>query len=331
MSSLCIANRRRRRLEKFFLPRNPPRFILRLFRLSIPLHAGSYLPSSPEVATPSLDSNAAQGSVSALSLPNANDPPNLGRTFNRRAGKFKINTSVEQDDDAGSASFKLVKKRKNVMSLSASRGKGAERASYRIALHPKWGEMTFARETNGALRCGMEYKLLETVTLSAETTAKLGPKAEYLLKGVASYSREDRDASIRFGSDGAWNVDAKPLWDVVGVRACRGNMPTISAHGHEMTWKKGWPSVSVKAGDGKWRISYGSVEYSSTGLRARVKPKAVFCELSKSDDSIEAEVAADGVRVEGRKERRFKGALRCRALARADTRTGVAFRLGWFF
>ncbi len=91
------------------------------------------------VATPTLDLNIAQGSVSALAFLEADDPSDLGRTFSRRVDKFEINTFVYQDDDTGSVSFEMVKKRKNVLLISASRGKDGKRAAYGIALHSKRG------------------------------------------------------------------------------------------------------------------------------------------------------------------------------------------------
>ncbi len=74
------------------------------------------------VATPSLDSNAAQGSVSALAFLKTNEPSGLGSAFSRHVEKFEIYTFVDQDDDTGSVSSKLVKKRNKLLSLSASRG-----------------------------------------------------------------------------------------------------------------------------------------------------------------------------------------------------------------
>ncbi len=86
---------------------------------------------------PSLDSNATHVSVSALAFLKANEASDLGHTFNRHEEEFKINTFVDHDEDTGRVSFKLVNNRKNVLFLSASRGKDGKCAAYRIGLHSK--------------------------------------------------------------------------------------------------------------------------------------------------------------------------------------------------
>ena len=76
--------------------------------------------------------------MSALALPKADEHLDLQRRFIRRGEIFEIKTYVEQDDDASSASVKVVEKRKNMPSSLSSHGKSDKRATHRIAPNSKW-------------------------------------------------------------------------------------------------------------------------------------------------------------------------------------------------
>ena len=297
---------------------------------TISLIAGSYLPRFPELSTPSLNSKAAQGSVRALELPSSTcDMLKRKRTFDRRIGGLKIKTVLEQEDDAGSATFRYERNKKQVIALTAKRKKDEAAASYKLELFPKWGDISLTLGKRVEFNCAMNLKLFDKsgVTLSTNSSAKLGRKPECSMRGIASYSRKRPKATVRLETDGRWNVKLGQL----NVHAKKASPPTIAAHGHELSWCKGWPSMRVKAMNGKFRFSRKELAYNTSGWRAGLKPKAIFGEISYDGGSVEAEIARDGMLVKASKEEKVKGEIKRRVLASADTRTGIALRLGWFF
>ncbi len=74
----------------------------------------------------------------------------------------------------------------------------------------------------------------------------------------------------------------KPVWEMVGMCAGQDNTLEISAHGHRCSGRR---DVS-EGGRRKMTTSRGSDEYQVQpfGVRACLKPEAMFFELSKSGD-----------------------------------------------